>query len=141
MPPEEGRGRGRCRGASRAGRWPRRRTRRRGRRAGTAGGSAGAPEPVARGLDPVARELDPVVGHPDPLAAPDGEADEEADVPRRGERFGLALRERMPLWVRTRCGLERRNVIALTVVFVIAVALAAHHFWSGRTEPVRAPEV
>ncbi|MFE1844373.1 helix-hairpin-helix domain-containing protein [Streptomyces sp. NPDC059515] len=89
----------------------------------------------------MARELDPVVGHPDPLAAPDGEADEEADVPRRGERFGLALRERMPLWVRTRCGLERRNVIALTVVFVIAVALAAHHFWSGRTEPVRAPEV
>ena len=109
--------------------------------AGTAGGNAGAPDPVARGLDPVARELDPVVGHPDPLAAPDGEADEEADVPRRGERFGLALRERMPLWVRTRCGLERRNVIALTVVFVIAVALAAHHFWSGRTEPVRAPEV
>src|SRR5690606_14376027 len=73
--------------------------------AGTAGGNAGAPDPVARGLDPVARELDPVVGHPDPLAAPDGEADEEADVPRRGERFGLALRERMPLWVRTRCGL------------------------------------
>ncbi|MFF9714663.1 helix-hairpin-helix domain-containing protein [Streptomyces sp. NPDC014603] len=94
-----------------------------------------------RGLDPVARGLDPVVGHPDPLAAPDGETDEEADVPRRGERFGLALRERMPLWVRTRCGLERRNVLALTVVFVIAVAFAAHHFWSGRTQPVRAPEV
>src|SRR5690606_21715777 len=103
-------------------------------RAGPAGGNAGAPDPVDRGLDPV-------VGHPDPLAAPDGEADEEADVPRRGERFGLALRERMPLWVRTRCGLERGNVIALTGVFVIAVALAAHHFWSGRTEPVRAPEV
>ncbi|MFJ9667598.1 helix-hairpin-helix domain-containing protein [Streptomyces sp. NPDC101219] len=80
-----------------------------------------------------------MVRHPDPLttAAPD----EEADAPQRGERFGLALRERLPLWVRTRCGLERRNVIALTVVCVIAVAFAAHHFWSGRTQPVRAPEV
>src|SRR5690606_40423194 len=71
--------------------------------AGTAGGNAGAPDPVARGLDPVARELDPVVGHPDPLAAPDSEADDEADVLRRGERIGLALTERMPVRVRTPC--------------------------------------
>lgn len=112
--------------------------------AGTAGGNAGDPDPedrdldpVDRDLDPVDRDLDPMARHPDPRAAPD----EEADVSRRGERFGLALRERLPLWVRTRCGLERRNVIALTVVFVIAVAFAAHHFWSGRTQPVRAPEV
>ncbi|WP_432057716.1 helix-hairpin-helix domain-containing protein [Streptomyces sp. bgisy022] len=84
----------------------------------------------------------PVVRHPDPLPAADEETvDEDAEAPRRGERFGLALRERLPLWVRTRCGLERRNVIALTVIFVIALAFAAHHFWSGRTQPVRTPDV
>ncbi|MFC5956387.1 helix-hairpin-helix domain-containing protein [Streptomyces pratens] len=56
-------------------------------------------------------------------------------------RVGLALRERLPLWVRTRCGLERRSVVALSVVLVVAVGFAAQHFWAGRTQPVRAPEV
>ncbi|MEU3885988.1 ComEA family DNA-binding protein [Streptomyces sp. NPDC029041] len=57
------------------------------------------------------------------------------------ERAGLALRERMPLWVQSRCGLERRSVLALTVVLVVAAAFAAQHFWTGRTQSVRAPEV
>jgi competence protein ComEA len=57
------------------------------------------------------------------------------------ERAGLALRERMPLWLQTRCGLERRNVLALTVVLVVAAAFAVQHFWAGRTQPVRPPEV
>ncbi|MEU7716792.1 ComEA family DNA-binding protein [Streptomyces tibetensis] len=57
------------------------------------------------------------------------------------ERAGLALRERMPLWVQSRCGLERRSVLALTVVLVVAAAFAAQHFWTGRTQPVRPPEV
>ncbi|MFC5856887.1 helix-hairpin-helix domain-containing protein [Streptomyces chlorus] len=56
-------------------------------------------------------------------------------------RMGLALRERLPLWVRTRCGLERRSVVALSVVLVVAVGFAVQHFWAGRTQPVRAPEV
>ncbi|MCP3765465.1 ComEA family DNA-binding protein [Streptomyces sp. MAR25Y5] len=56
-------------------------------------------------------------------------------------RAGLALRERLPLWVRTRCGLERRSVVALSVVLVVAVGFAVQHFWTGRTQPVRAPEV
>ncbi|MDQ0777315.1 competence protein ComEA [Streptomyces aurantiacus] len=56
-------------------------------------------------------------------------------------RVGLAVRERMPLWLQSRCGLERRSVAALTVVLVVAAALAAQHFWSGRTQPVRAPEI
>ncbi|WP_328496409.1 ComEA family DNA-binding protein [Streptomyces sp. NBC_00414] len=56
-------------------------------------------------------------------------------------RAGLAVRERMPLWVQSRCGLERRSVAALSVVLVVAAVLAAQHFWSGRTQPVRAPEV
>ncbi|MCH0565445.1 ComEA family DNA-binding protein [Streptomyces sp. MUM 2J] len=56
-------------------------------------------------------------------------------------RAGVALRERMPLWVQARCGLERRSVIALAVLLAAAVAFAAQHFWTGRTRPVRAPEV
>ncbi|CAL9450161.1 hypothetical protein SUDANB2_02411 [Streptomyces sp. enrichment culture] len=57
------------------------------------------------------------------------------------ERAGLALRERMPLWLQTRCGLERRSVVALTVVLVVAAAFAVQHFWAGRTQSVRPPEV
>ncbi|MFI8306968.1 helix-hairpin-helix domain-containing protein [Streptomyces sp. NPDC085927] len=60
---------------------------------------------------------------------------------RPAGRMGLALRERLPLWVRTRCGLERRSVVALSVVLVVAVGFAVQHFWTGRTQPVRAPEV
>ncbi|MFJ9373923.1 helix-hairpin-helix domain-containing protein [Streptomyces sp. NPDC101455] len=57
------------------------------------------------------------------------------------ERVGVALRERMPVWVQTRCGLERRNVVALGVVLVVAAVFAVQHFWVGRTQSVRAPEV
>lgn len=57
------------------------------------------------------------------------------------ERARLALRERMPVWLQTRCGLERRSVLALTVLLVAAAAFAVQHFWVGRVQPVRAPEV
>ncbi|WP_411761638.1 helix-hairpin-helix domain-containing protein [Streptomyces tunisiensis] len=56
-------------------------------------------------------------------------------------RFGPALRERLPLWVQARCGLERRSVIALSALLALALVLAVQHFWTGRTQPVRAPEV
>lgn len=56
------------------------------------------------------------------------------------ERVGPALRERMPVWLQTRCGLERRNVVALTVVLVVAAGFAAQHFWTGRPRSVQAPE-
>ncbi len=45
------------------------------------------------------------------------------------------------MWVQTRCGLERRSVVALGLLFVVAAAFAVQHFWVGRTQPVRAPEV
>lgn len=48
--------------------------------------------------------------------------------------------ERLPLWVRLRCGIEPRTLGALAVVLVAACALAVHHFWAGRPEPVRPPE-
>ncbi len=53
----------------------------------------------------------------------------------------MALRERMPVWVQTRCGLERRSAVALGVLLVVAAVFAVQHFWVGRTQPVRAPEV
>ncbi len=71
-------------------------------------------------------------------------ADSGSSDSRTGDwraRAGLALRERMPVWLQARCGLERRSVVALTVVLVLAAGFAAQHFWSGRTQSVRAPEV
>ncbi len=56
-------------------------------------------------------------------------------------RWGPALRERLPLWVQVRCGLERRSVVALSALLVLALVFAVQHFWTGRTQPVRAPEV
>ncbi|MFE1587704.1 helix-hairpin-helix domain-containing protein [Streptomyces sp. NPDC058737] len=81
-----------------------------------------------------------------PLPRPDAPGDTGTDD-RGGatttwrERTGLALRERMPLWLQTRCGLERRSVAALSVLLVVAAVFAVQHFWSGRTQPVAAPEV
>jgi competence protein ComEA len=57
------------------------------------------------------------------------------------DRVGLAVRERLPLWLQSRCGLERRSATALTVLLAVAVVFALQHFWAGRTQPVRAPEV
>ncbi|WP_420907390.1 helix-hairpin-helix domain-containing protein [Streptomyces scabichelini] len=47
----------------------------------------------------------------------------------------------MPLWLQSRCGLERKSVVALSVLLLVAALFAVQHFWSGRTQPVRAPEV
>ncbi|MFD9908286.1 helix-hairpin-helix domain-containing protein [Streptomyces sp. NPDC059063] len=37
--------------------------------------------------------------------------------------------------------MERRSVLALSVVLLVAAVFAAQHFWAGRTQPVRAPDV
>jgi competence protein ComEA len=84
------------------------------------------------------------MAHRSAFAEVDHEGDLEDQRAAEGawrERAGLALRERMPLWLQTRCGLERRNVLALTVVLVVAAAFAVQHFWTGRTQTVRPPEV
>ncbi|WP_425583620.1 helix-hairpin-helix domain-containing protein [Streptomyces macrosporus] len=59
----------------------------------------------------------------------------------RRARLSEAVRERLPLWVRTRCGVEPRALAALALVLVVALGFAAHHFWTGRPQTVRAPEV
>ncbi len=51
------------------------------------------------------------------------------------------MRERLPLWLQARCGVERKSVVALSVVLVVAAVFAAQHFWTGRTQQVGAPEV
>ncbi|MGH3313902.1 MAG: helix-hairpin-helix domain-containing protein, partial [Streptomyces sp.] len=56
------------------------------------------------------------------------------------ERTTLALRERLPLWLQLRCGVELRSLLALAVVLLVAVGFGVHHFWTGRPETVRAPE-
>ncbi|MGW1146649.1 helix-hairpin-helix domain-containing protein [Streptomyces sp. NPDC002454] len=58
----------------------------------------------------------------------------------RLNRGALSVRERLPLWLRTRCALEWRGLVALTAVLVLAVGLAVHHFRDGRPQPVRVPE-
>ncbi|MEW1641791.1 ComEA family DNA-binding protein [Streptomyces sp. NPDC091219] len=81
------------------------------------------------------------------VAVGGGDLADPGDFTRAGEtgtrrdRVGAALRERMPVWVQARCGLERRNVIALGVLLLVAGVFAVQHFWVGRTQPVRAPEV
>ncbi|GHE46597.1 DNA-binding protein [Streptomyces longispororuber] len=75
-------------------------------------------------------------------STPDEDSDPPAEVrPSRRARFGPAVRERLPVWLQSRCGLERRSVLALGVVLVVAAVFAAQHFWSGRAQSVRAPEV
>ncbi|WP_330452236.1 MULTISPECIES: ComEA family DNA-binding protein [unclassified Streptomyces] len=66
-----------------------------------------------------------------PAAAPVG----------RWAAAGLAVRERLPMWVQLRCGLEPRTLAALAVILVAAAVFAGMHFWSGRPEGVRAPDM
>jgi len=91
------------------------------------------PEPVAaqssRGRPSSAEAVPPV---PEPA---------EAALLGRGARAGLALRERLPVWMQARCGVERRGVVALAVVLVAAALFAVQHFWAGRTQTVSAPQV
>ncbi|MFJ6612546.1 helix-hairpin-helix domain-containing protein [Streptomyces sp. NPDC091289] len=51
-----------------------------------------------------------------------------------------AVRERLPLWVRLRCGMAPRTPVAIGLLLLTAVAFAAFHFWSVRPQTVRAPE-
>lgn len=117
-----------------------------GERGGGVGDTRGArvvPRWAVDGVEPDpadvrTREEPPHLAAPDPVTDPEPSASGER---RPAGRTVLALRERLPLWVRTRCGLERRSVIALSVVLVVAVGFAVQHFWGGRSQPVRAPEV
>ncbi|MGW2779020.1 helix-hairpin-helix domain-containing protein [Streptomyces olivaceoviridis] len=92
------------------------------------GGGVRLPEPEP--------ESEPV---PEPVPEPTPGVSGAA--PGRRERAGLALRERMPVWLQTRYGVERRGAVALAVVLVAAAVFAVQHFWAGRPQQVSAPQV
>ncbi len=108
-------------------------------------------EVPAAGVRPRGDALFPPVVRPEPpvpsvSAAPSAgsetpEATERGSPVRLRGRLAAALRERTPLWVQTRCGLEPRALAALAVILLVAAGLAGGYFWTGRPEPVRAPEI
>lgn len=61
-------------------------------------------------------------------------------MPGGGLRW-LALRERLPVWLQARCGVEPRTVAAVSVVLVVAVGFAAQQYVAARPRPVTAPAV
>lgn len=107
-------------------------------------GSDAVPVPVS---DPApvpvpVREPEPVpVREPEPVPAPVSEtAGEAPGGTPRVRRLVSAVRERLPLWVRLRCGMAPRTPVVLGLVLLAAVGVAAFHFWSVRPQAVRAPE-
>ncbi|MEU3981226.1 ComEA family DNA-binding protein [Streptomyces sp. NPDC026672] len=100
---------------------------------------------VGAGAVAVAGDAPLGVGHasPDVGHVPPGGRDLPGDdrPPGLRERVGTALRERMPVWVQARCGMERRGVIALAALLALVAVFAVQHFWAGRPQTVRAPQV
>ncbi|MFF9014874.1 helix-hairpin-helix domain-containing protein [Streptomyces sp. NPDC014870] len=74
------------------------------------------------------------------MVEPTGPQEERA-APGRWGRLRSAVGDRLPVWVQTRCGLEPRTLAALAVILVVAAGFAGRHFWTGRPEAVRAPEI
>lgn len=95
--------------------------------------------PVGRGVpggsDEPVGPVEPVVRAVEGLGTPAGPRGAGA-----GARWP-AVRERMPVWVQARCGMEPRTVAAVAVVLVAALGFAAQQYWSGRPSPVTAPAV
>lgn len=89
-------------------------------------------EPLA-GPGPAVRAGEPARGE---AVAPS----EGREVPGGALRW-LAVRERLPLWLHTRCGVEPRTVVAVSVVLVVAVGFAAQQYGAARPRPVTAPAV
>ncbi|MEW1636678.1 helix-hairpin-helix domain-containing protein [Streptomyces sp. NPDC093801] len=52
-----------------------------------------------------------------------------------------AVRERLPVWVQARCGVEPRAVAAVGVVLAVAVGFAVQQYAAARPQPVTAPAV
>lgn len=117
----------------------------------------GAAPPGARAVGAVSEPA--AAARPDPLVRPDPavRADEpvRTEAPARGEAAAppegreaaggtlrwLAVRERLPVWLQTRCGVEPRTVAAVAVVLVVAVGFAVQQYGAARPRPVTAPAV
>ncbi|MFH7336169.1 ComEA family DNA-binding protein [Streptomyces hygroscopicus] len=86
----------------------------------------------------------PDVSAPEPVDWPEPSEPSEPTgpvPPDWRERAGTALRERLPVWLQSRCGVDRRGTVALAVLLVVAALFAVQHFWTGRPQPVSAPQV
>ncbi|WP_241989799.1 MULTISPECIES: ComEA family DNA-binding protein [unclassified Streptomyces] len=79
-------------------------------------------------------------GEPAPPPAPAPAAASAGAPVGRWAAAAFAVRERLPMWVQLRCGLEPKTLAALAVVLVAAAVFAGMHFRSARPEGVRAPE-
>ncbi|MBW1598299.1 ComEA family DNA-binding protein [Streptomyces sp. JJ38] len=90
---------------------------------------AGASEAEAAG--PEARAEAPPSGQDAPAPS--------AERPTGPGQASRALRERLPLWLQTRCAVEPRALAALLVVLLVAGGFAAHTWWDSRPEPVGVP--
>ena len=61
-----------------------------------------------------------------------------AAVPARAR---MPLTTRLPLALQERFDLDRRAVVGLSVLLVLALGYGVQHFWAGRPEPVALPAV
>ncbi|MEU6670671.1 ComEA family DNA-binding protein [Streptomyces sp. NPDC046727] len=105
----------------------------------TAAGTGSAPGLSAARA--VTTELSEPQEPQEPQESQESQEPQEPAAPDWRERAGLALRERMPVWLQVRYGVERRGVVALAVVLVAAAVFAVQHFWAGRPQSVSAPQV
>ncbi|MCX5125721.1 ComEA family DNA-binding protein [Streptomyces sp. NBC_00347] len=81
-----------------------------------------------------------------PPPSPTGDTSAEVAPPEGREVPGgavrwLAVRERLPVWLQTRCGVEPRTVAAVSVVLLVAVGFAVQQYGAARPRPVTAPAV
>ena len=91
------------------------------------------PEPPQPPADPV----DPPADATLPLASPLMPALPPAAASWQGR--ASALVGRLPLAFQERLDLDRRALIGLSVLLVLALGYGAQHFWAGRPEPVAVP--
>ncbi|MCQ6552859.1 ComEA family DNA-binding protein [Streptomyces sp. C10-9-1] len=108
--------------------------------------AATPPDAPTRGPSPSTREYLPpgAVGiaadRPPPAEHTQSPPGERDDAAAGGGHRWAALRDRLPLWVRLRCGLEPRALTALVVVLAAAALFAGQHFWAAGPRQVPVPE-
>ncbi len=95
------------------------------------------------GQDPFEAPRPVVEGAPDDLAGPVHPALARvrggAGHAPRWESLREAAFERLPVWLRLRCGMEPCTVAAVAGILVLAMAVAVHHFVAGRPRAVHVP--
>ncbi|MER5483953.1 helix-hairpin-helix domain-containing protein [Streptomyces sp. NPDC002812] len=125
--------------------------------------SAEVAPPGGRSVEAVTEPA--AAARPDPLVRPDpavrpgpavrADVPDRPDEPARGGAVAppegrevpggavrwLAVRERLPVWLQTRCGVEPRTVAAVSVVLLVAVGFAVQQYGAARPRPVTAPAV